>query len=150
MLLKCGRQDSNPYGLSRYPLSSRGSLATGSQSQRVCRFHHARVRGIGVVGCNVAGGVRASLGARYSLTPPLPHDSGHCSGLSASRSLSYGFKSVWHLGSGFPFPTSLDSQVTHARGKVTKNVTVTKSVTSDVTKIVTMELMLHRDHGDCG
>jgi hypothetical protein len=48
---ECGRQDSNLYGLSRNPLSSRGSSSTGFQGPRVCQFRHARiVRGFSCLG----------------------------------------------------------------------------------------------------
>lgn len=65
---ECGRQDSNLYGLPGSPSRASGSVSTGFQSQRVCRFRHARVeRSL----CTVAGDV----GPERLGTPhiPLPH-----------------------------------------------------------------------------
>ena len=102
----CGRQDSNPYGLSRYPLSARGSLSSGSQSRRVCRFHHARVvRGFLIRRCSVVGGVGLPDKARP--TPPLPPRTAvHCCSLCES---SYSLSSV-----AFAFRTHLPPLRTNA------------------------------------
>src|SRR5207244_12718536 len=73
LLSECGRQDSNLHGLSRYPLSARGSLSSGSQGRRVCQFHHARiVRGTCLGFCNVVGSVGASRAASTRPHHPFP------------------------------------------------------------------------------